>query len=361
MSAVFQKLFFNELSILFTVLLFAMKLWNKKSFRGMETKFFWLPVLSCLILAFQDVLETAASQDPTMRFWRILLSVLGYNFRSVAAVGMLLVIVPQEKRKPVLWLPCLLNLLLCCTAFFSDIAFGFDEEYIFYRGPLGIISFIIPISYLILILWNTIRRTTERQDPEKWIAAVCVAYCLTSTYIDATAGGNHLTEAIMVSSVFFYIILYSHDNRLDPLTGLLNRQAFYDDCRFSSKHVRAVVSLDMNGLKELNDTMGHQAGDDALRKIGECIRNNADRNAQAYRTGGDEFMLLLYHDDKEKIASLESQIKEDVKGKGYHVSIGYAMLGQNMDLDGAIRESDRLMYEDKARYYQETGKERRRR
>lgn len=78
--------------------------------------------------------------------------------------------------------------------------------------------------------------------------------------VDVAVGGDHLTEAIMISIVFFYIILYSHDNRLDPLTGLLNRQAFYDDCKLSGKSVRAVASLDMNGLKELNDTQGHKAG-----------------------------------------------------------------------------------------------------
>lgn len=72
-------------------------------------------------------------------------------------------------------------------------------------------------------------------------------------------------------------------------------------------------------------------------------------------------MLLLFYDDKEKLASLERRIKDNVKGNGHHISIGYAMLGSELDLDGAIRESDRLMYEDKAKYYQETGKERRRR
>lgn len=90
MSAIFGNLLGKQhLGTLFLIILFAMKLWNKKAFQGMETKFFWLPLISCLILTFQDVLEAAAAQDPAMRFWRTLLSVVGYNFRSVAAVGML--------------------------------------------------------------------------------------------------------------------------------------------------------------------------------------------------------------------------------------------------------------------------------
>ena len=61
--------------------------------------------------------------------------------------------------------------------------------------------------------------------------------------------------------------LYSNDNRRDPLTDLLNRQAFYDDCKSYSKDIVAVALLDMNGLKNLNDSIGHHAGDKALDDI----------------------------------------------------------------------------------------------
>ena len=162
----------------------------------------------------------------------------------------------------------------------------------------------------------------------------------------------------MICSVFFYIFLYSHDNRRDPLTGLLNRQAFYDDCATFEKTIGAVSSIDMNGLKELNDTKGHQAGDDALVTIGECIREATDRDSRAYRIGGDEFVVLFFHDRDDTISQINEDIKARVAESGYYIAVGYSISDPGISLDGAIKESDRLMYEDKAKYYREVGKER---
>jgi hypothetical protein len=77
------------------------------------------------------------AENPALRFWRILFSAIGYTYRSTAVLGLLLVIIPKEKRSFVLWIPSLITLIICSTAFFTDIAFGFDKDYHFYRGPLG--------------------------------------------------------------------------------------------------------------------------------------------------------------------------------------------------------------------------------
>lgn len=351
----------RQLVTLFLVLLFGIKLWTRKSFRDSETKYFWVPLISCLILSFEDVIEGAASQDPELRFLRIFVSVIGYTFRSVAAAGMLMVITPSDRRKTVFWIPCVVNLLVSCTAFFSPIAFGYDENYNFVRGPLGIVAFAVPALYLFLIVWNTLLYIAEKNGAERWIPPICGLFCTIAALADSKFGGNRVNEAILICCVFFYIFLYSHDNRRDPLTGLLNRQAFYDDCKMFAKNIGAVASLDMNGLKELNDGKGHLAGDEALTRIGECIMEAIDKDTQAYRTGGDEFLLLFFHDQEERIIKIGKQIKENVIRSGYHISVGYAMRAKDTELETAISESDQRMYADKARYYQESGKERRRR
>ena len=240
----------------------------------------------------------------------------------------------------------------------TDIAFGFDGNYAFYRGPLGYVAFIVPVLYLVLILWNTFRYFTERKDAQKYIAPIACVFCMTAAIADSLVGGIRLNEAIMISSVFFYIFLYSHDNRRDPLTDLLNRQSFYDDCAIYNKNIRAAASLDMNGLKELNDHQGHSAGDEALVRIGECLRAATDRDTLAYRIGGDEFAVLFFHDREETITRVIEQIRENVARSGYRISAGYALRGEK-DLDETIRESDSRMYKDKAKYYREKGHDRR--
>src|SRR5690606_24475810 len=85
----------------------------------------------------------------------------------------------------------------------------------------------------------------------------------------------------------------------DPMTGLGNRRAFEravdrEEARCARfGHRAGVVILDLDGLKAMNDTWGHDAGDDLLRRAGETIRNTLRSADQAFRIGGDEFAMLL--------------------------------------------------------------------
>lgn len=343
----------------FLIILFSIILWPRKKFKNTDNRFFWITVISCFILVLEDILEIIASKHPSMRFFRILLSVIGYNFRTNAVLGLLFVIVKPEKRKPYLWIPAIINLLICCTAFFSGVAFGYDENYSFYRGPLGYIVFIVPILYLLFLLWTTFRRFSKRNGIERFVSLVCAVFCLVAAYMDTVKGGTSLNEAIMISSIFFYIVLYSQENRRDTLTGLLNRKAFYDDCTTYGRNIYAVASIDMNGLKTLNDTKGHNEGDKALSKIGECISEVTDRTSMAYRIGGDEFVILFFNDSEDEIIRAEQQIKDTVTKYGYSVSIGYSLRKTDVDLEETIKISDERMYEDKARYYNTSGVDRR--
>lgn len=344
---------------IFTIILFGIKLWSRTSFRDAETRFIWITVISSLVLVVEDILETLAAQDPSLRFFRILLSIIGYTFRSSASLGLLLVVVPPHKRKFYLWIPCLLTCAICCTAFFSPIVFGYDEKYEFMRGPLGYTVFSAPIIYLLMLIWVTARHLAERKGLERFIVPIGVVFCLSSAILDMRYGGIRLNEAIIISSVFFYIFLYSNDSRRDALTGLLNRQALYDDCKAFAKQIKGVASLDMDGLKELNDTMGHQAGDEALIKISDCLERVVNKNIQAYRTGGDEFILLFFSTGEEEMVRAQEQVKRSVAESGYHISSGYTVLGEDGNLNAAINTADKLMYEDKSNYYREARKDRR--
>ena len=114
----------RHLVTLFLILLFSMKLRVQKSAQDAELKFFWLTVFSCLLLVVEDAIETMSQLDPSLRFWRTLLSVLGYTLRSSAALGLLLVVIPREKRTFALYIPCLLTLLVSSTAFFRTLPSG---------------------------------------------------------------------------------------------------------------------------------------------------------------------------------------------------------------------------------------------
>ena len=347
---------------LFLILLFAIRLSSQRVAKDKELRYFWLTVISCFLLVVEDYLETITSTIPDLRFWRTVLSVAGYFLRSTAAVGLVLVVCSPEKRNRFIWwIPCLLNLLVCSTAFFTDIAFGFDENYTFYRGPLGYVAFIVPIFYLGVILVLTFRQYVDRRRrADRLILITGAVMCLLSALLDATHGGVRLHEAMLISSVFFYVFLRSYDVRRDSLTTILNRQSMFDDCESMGKNICAAASLDMNGLKLINDKEGHHAGDTALAKIGECLRDAQDPDVRTYRIGGDEFVMLFFRGDESLVRMKLEQVRDGVEKAGYSVAYGYAMRGENEDTESLIVRSDMKMFEEKARYYREKSHDRRR-
>ena len=346
---------------LFLVLLFAIRLSSQRSARDKELRYFWLTVISCFFLVVEDQLETLASLNPDLRFWRTLLSIAGYVLRSTATVGLVLVVCSPEKRNRFFWwIPCALNLLVCSTAFFTDIAFGFDETYTFYRGPLGYVPFVVPFFYLGIILVLTFRHYVDRRKrADRLILISCAVLCILSAALDATHGGVRLHEAILISSIFFYIFLRSYDVRRDSLTSILNRQSLFDDCETLDKSICAAASLDMNGLKTINEKQGHHAGDTALSAIGECLREIPDPDVRPYRIGGDEFVLLFFREDEALVRMTLEQIAAKTEKAGYSVACGYAMREENENTESLLVRADLKMFEQKAQYYREKNHDRR--
>ena len=361
--AILEDFLARHLISLFLILLFSIRLVSQRSTRGdNQLRYFWLTVISCLLLIMEDWLESLAAEDPALLNLRILLSVIGYVLRATATVGLVLVVCrPEHRNKWIWWIPCAVDLLVCSTAFFTDIAFGYDANYKFYRGPLGYVAFIVPIFYLGAILFMTFRRYVDsRRRSDRLILVSCALLCLLSAYMDATHGGVRLHEAILISSIFFYLFLRSYDVRRDALTSILNRQSMYDDCASLDKSICAAASLDMNGLKIMNEKEGHRAGDAALKKIGECLHESMNPDIRAYRIGGDEFVVLFFRRDEDWIRKVLEKIQADVANAGYSISYGYVMREENEDAEAMIFRSDMKMFEQKAQYYREKSHDRRR-
>lgn len=128
----------------------------------------------------------------------------------------------------------------------------------------------------------------------------------------------------------------------DPLTGLANRRAFVERLDAALAHelvpglVTALLTVDLNGLKRLNDQRGHDAGDAALKMLGRVLTQSMalSPGAVAGRIGGDEFCLLLKHATLETVNAVASDVCERagrVLGEG--ISCGVATTD---DLPGGV-------------------------
>ena len=348
----------------FLIIGFAMKLWSKRGATDVSLRYYWLTVISTAALIAADSLEDWTELNPDLRFLRILFSVIGYCMRPTAALSICLIIFPKKRRPFWLWIPNILNALIYCTAFFTkDIAFGYHEDYSFNRGPLGYTVFVVSFLYILLSLilaWQRFRDKDRRR--ERYVLYLCALACVAAAFIDMRADRGCLNSTIMISAIFLYIFLRSIDLNRDPLTKLLNRMSFFEDCNRLGATISAVGSADMNGLKHLNDAVGHEAGDDALREIGKILNSFSNKHILAYRTGGDEFALLFLRESEEGVKQIMASIEEQVKAKGYTVSTGYALRGgAYASVQDLIRWSDEKMYANKAEFYSQNSHDRRKR
>lgn len=133
-------------------------------------------------------------------------------------------------------------------------------------------------------------------------------------------------------------VLYRRQSRTDDLTSLYNlRQLETMKRRYKRCPELSVWYFDVNHLKRVNDTEGHSAGDSLLIKFASRLRCCTCRNTQAYRIGGDEFLLILPHSSGDNLPPLQD-IHE------LPVSWGYAT-GHGWNLKELIVHAEREMYE----------------
>ncbi|KXO12232.1 MULTISPECIES: GGDEF domain-containing protein [Marinobacter] len=148
----------------------------------------------------------------------------------------------------------------------------------------------------------------------------------------------------------------------DPLTGLLNRRAFMP--LLQQEHARAmraeapfsVILADLDKFKKVNDTWGHEAGDDVLKEVAARMRDCLRKQDALCRWGGEEFLILLPGTDAEGARVVAEKCREQIQETpinmhGVHhtqtVSLGVAVFGQGEAIDHLVNRADGALYQAK--------------
>jgi len=147
--------------------------------------------------------------------------------------------------------------------------------------------------------------------------------------------------------------------RTDELTGLRNRRAFYEagdaalEWARRYEHPLALVMLDIDHFKRINDTLGHAAGDAALRGLAEALRYGARASDIAGRLGGEEFAVLLPETPLEEATGYAERLRKAIAASAvvhrreeirFTCSFGVARMRASDDLDGLIARADEALY-----------------
>lgn len=178
-------------------------------------------------------------------------------------------------------------------------------------------------------------------------------------------------SAIFISSHVFRRISNPHYRDLsntDKATNLKNRNAFEVDlgnldARKIGENIALIVA-DLNHLKKINDTRGHDVGDRYIHLVATILKENATRNMVFYRTGGDEFVAIVADTKEEELEFFLSLVHQKVENKksesgiDMSVSIGYAFYDGKQDhsLHSTFQRADQAMYEQKRAFYKIVGR-----
>lgn len=152
-----------------------------------------------------------------------------------------------------------------------------------------------------------------------------------------------------------YLLAYT-----DQLTGLQNRASYVERVQRiisgEEKDGLCCVMLDMNKLKEINDTKGHLEGDRSLIAVADALRTVFTPGWNiVYRIGGDEFLVILKEQNSERVEMLLRQLEKELEKRGEELGLplsmaaGYSIVGpdQLTNIEKAIDQADRKMYEAK--------------
>lgn len=312
---------------------------------------FELASLCVLILVVVDSIEywTASFSYPSvLRIW---MSSIGYSVRpAIMYIVILLLKRNQKTNRVLLTIPLVVNAIIAFAALFTDVTFSYSDTNEFVRGPLGYTAFVTSGIYLIVLLVVTVKLYKNQNTSECFIAFAVVVISTVATVLESVWKYEGLINATGAASIaFYYLYLNTQQFKRDPLTGVLNRRCFYLDASKNYVELSAVISVDLNDLKKINDGKGHSEGDKAICTTVRCIEKSLDKKCYLYRTGGDEFMILCFKLSQDEVVKMIQRIYHEMGKTPYSCAIGASYMYSGRSFENLCAEADEAMYQDKMR------------
>jgi diguanylate cyclase (GGDEF)-like protein len=303
---------------------------------------------------------------------------IGYIFRPVL-IYIFILLANMEHHRPkkfhlILASPLFLNLIIYLLPLFFGVQ-GVDKVVFYYRlldngtakferGTfLNFTSHAVCFAYIFALIYVSVLRFSGKHRRDAAVLVLCIIFILTTVITEMiTEKAILLNTVCEICLMINYIFIISVNTSKDPLTGLYDRRAYYEDISRFEDLVNGVIQIDMNELKYLNDNFGHEAGDEALKAIADIFDNSISRATMCvYRLSGDEFLVLMFQGKKNELDNTAELIKKRIKETKYSVAIGsyFYEKADNITFEEAMKKAEELMYQDKTNYYVTSGHNRR--
>ncbi len=322
-------------------------------------KLFMLATISILFVVAGEIGERAYAALAMPTSWRVIYSVLSYTFRPAVPFFIALIPLGEDRKliETVTAIPLLLNVIVLGTAFFSDIVFSYSADNHFIRGPLGFFPFFVGGFYVLILLiygFIPISRGEYNETILCTTIVVCTAVCILIEISQDTTG--ILAAACSVAVIFYYTYFVINKYSHDALTNALLRSRMYQDVE-NFRGDAAFIIFDINGLKHINDTEGHVAGDNILTTFSKAALKQLHPGTKFYRIGGDEFAIIYKNADATRVSILLSKLKAETARLPFGFSAGYAFFDGEQEFDSAYARADAMLYDNKYNFWSDYQKE----
>jgi len=345
--------------------------------RKRESILFIVFTLIFLFVSFVVWMETHSQKVGNVVTGTIFTS-LGYIIRPIGLyIFILLALQDNEYKFPLkkyLVIPLFINLIVYILPLFMNWE-GVNKLVFYYElNPDGTASFIrgtflnytshaFSVLYIVVLVITSLQRFNGKHKRDAFVLFFCAGFITLSVVAEMLTRRNDILNNIgVICALINYIFLRSINSAQDTLTHLYDRQTFYEDVTRYRYKINGVIQIDMNGLKYLNDNFGHDEGDKALSAISQVFLESINKKSMyVYRLSGDEFLIMMINGTKDELEKTVMNIKEKLQNTNYAVALGTYFISQDdmTTVEEALKIAEKAMYEDKKKYYIETGKERR--
>lgn len=349
-----------------------------KSFSKTEKRVFIITVILEILEISSYNFEFYFSELPTPSMWRVFFSVVGYIVRPALVYPFIYLLRCETKFKDNKWffldlIPLAVVFVIQMLAFGTDLVFSYNAENHFLRGPLGYVSMIVTIFYLIEASANVVLAKVLGKKVGVSLIILVLAYVILAMTFESIYDIRSLgISAAVFSIVYFMFALQTNHldaatrelkdlSEVDALSQLSNRyygEKMIDEA-LAQRKAGCFVIIDLDEFKSINDTYGHMAGDEAIVKVAKVLKEHLPKDDVVMRLGGDEFAIYTTHvqtkEEAEKSANrilgLFNQIKLDGVGDDFVIcaSVGVAHYDGTTDscFDELYREADKKLYDAK--------------
>lgn len=329
-----------------------------------KNKFYMLSItFNSLILASELVSEFAEMYN--WRTTNIITNLITYTL--CPSVTYCLFMMNAKKwgvKEKLMMIPGLIVAAGTLTTQWTGFVFYVDENNVYTRGSLFTVALAVSGVYFFCVIFTSYREYRDADLQEKLYLLgifVLAAAGVVIQLIDTTIRSMWPTVAITL--LLYYVFTLEMSAKYDFLTGVRNRNA-YDQKRekLHSNRTYGLVIFDINGLKTINDQLGHHQGDQLISEAAQILVDTFWGYGKIYRIGGDEFALLFEKCDEKtinaRIGVMETLIeKQNQNKKDWKISISYGVEIHRSDDEKTYEEvfekADNKMYRMKQNYYKE--------